>query len=74
MIVNLVDTMALALTTCVLRLDYYELHLINKNISSNFLIGKLKLIIYVIKSYLYQNLHFVYWVEDFITLNLTTYF
>ena len=69
MIVNLVDTMALALTTCVLGLDYYELHLINKNISSNFLIGKLKLIIYVNNGLFISWSIFLYVVEALITIN-----
>ena len=62
MMVNVVVIMALASMSCVLGLDYYKLQLMEENIFNNFLIGKLKLYIYIynnnIKAYLFHELHF----------------
>ena len=41
----------------------------DENKFHNFLIGKWKLIVYVLKAYLFHDLNFVYVVEAFITLN-----
>lgn len=43
-----------------------------KKIFNNFLIGKWKLIVHVIKAYLFHELCFVYVEETFITLNLNS--
>ena len=59
MMVNVVVIMALASMSCVLGLGYYKLQLMEEYIFNNFLIGKLKLNIYIyIKAYLFHELHF----------------
>lgn len=71
MIVKLDFIIALNSMMHVLGLDNHELHHMEdqKKIPNNFLIGKLKFIVYVTKIYLFDELYFSYMVEAFMTLN-----
>lgn len=55
--------------TCVSGLYCNELYLMDEKMVNDFFISKWRCTIYVVKAYLFHDLHFVYIVEAFITIN-----
>ena len=69
MVVNFDVIIALASMACVFVGHIITSYILYERFLTNILIEKWKLIVYVIRGQLFQNVYFVYVVEVFITLN-----